>query len=740
MSRSVRRLLFGLFFVSGFSGLVYQVVWTRMAFAAFGIITPVLSVVLSVFMLGLSVGSWLGGASVAGLARRTGLSPAWFYAGVELLIGISAFAVPRMFALGQQFLLDAGETDSVAYLSLSALVLGLSILPWCVCMGATYPLMMAYVREQDARNADSFSYLYLANVLGAMAGTIVTAVVLIELLGFSATLLVAAAGNFAIVLVSAWLGSRGGGAAIAAARTRPAPDPEAAPAPAGTLGAGMTRWLLFSTGFIAMAMEVVWSRAFTPVLRTQVYSFAAVVFTYLAATFVGSLLYRWDLRRGRPRSPASVIAFLAVVAVLPVLVNDPRIVNPEDWTGLLRFGNRLGLLASICPFCAALGYLTPQLIDSYAAGNPAGAGRVYALNVLGCIAGPLVASYLLLPVMSERHALVLLALPFLAFQALNWRARAGARQWTAGALAVACTVWAAFFALDFETRARQKSPATEIRRDHAAAVIATGQGLDKELLVNGIGMTVLTPITKFMVHMPLAFHRTPPQSALIICFGMGTSFRSALSWGIETTTVELVPSVKESFRFYHADAAVSLQDPKGHIVIDDGRRFLARTRGKYDVIVIDPPPPVEAAGSSLLYSEGFYEVAKRHLNPGGILQAWIPVATPATIHAIVRSLRDSFPHVRCFGSIENWGIHLLASMEPIEPLTAPGFVQRMPERARRDLLEWSPQQDLTSYVGAVLAKESPIEPWLGQNLQVRITDDRPYNEYFLLRRWKLLPE
>src|ERR1035441_760950 len=165
MNQCSLRLLFFLFFVSGFCSLVYQVVWTRMAFASFGIITPVLSVVLSVFMLGLAVGAWAGGRFIASLVKKTGLSAIAFYAGAELLIGLGAFAVPKLFAAGEYFLLAAGQTNSIGYLSLSALVLAFSILPWCLFMGATFPLMMAYIRERDCKNAESFSFLYLANVL-----------------------------------------------------------------------------------------------------------------------------------------------------------------------------------------------------------------------------------------------------------------------------------------------------------------------------------------------------------------------------------------------------------------------------------------------------------------------------------------------------------------------------------------------------------------------------------------------
>src|SRR5262249_38713079 len=152
----------------------------------------------------------------------------------------------------------------------------------------------------------------------------------------------------------------------------------------------------------------------------------------------------------------------------------------------------------------------------------------------------------------------------------------------------------------------------------------------------------------FMVHLPLAFHEGQPGSALIVCFGMGTSYRSALSWGIPTTAVELVPSVKDAFGFYHADANRVVADPNGHIVVDDGRRFLKRSREKFDVIVVDPPPPPGAAGSSLLYSEEFYRLAKEHLNPRGILQAWFPGADDITVQAVLRSIAESFPHVRRF--------------------------------------------------------------------------------------------
>jgi spermidine synthase/MFS family permease len=733
MSQSTRRILFFLFFLSGFSSLAYQVVWTRMAFATFGIITPVLSVVLSVFMLGLAVGSWAGGRWISLLARRTGLSAIAFYALAEFFIGLGAFAVPRLFTLGGHVLLAAGQTDSLPYLSLSALVLAAAVLPWCVCMGTTFPFMMAYIQERDRGNRESFSFLYLANVLGAMSGTFLTALILVELLGFRHTLWLAAAGNFTIVAIGAWLARKpqvSPGAAASAAENSTAP---AAASPPVAPRLRLVKWILFSTGFIAMAMEVVWTRAFTPVLKTQVYSFAAIVFTYLGATFIGSWMYRRDLQKQSLRSRAELMAWLALGALLPIVANDPRWVA-MDSTSLIQLDSVITLLASICLFCAVLGYLTPGLIDEYGAGQPKKAGRAYAINVLGCILGPLFASYLLLPAMSERSVLLVLGLPLLIFYLLHARWLPTLARWKSGLAVGLVLVWVLFFARDSRDWVANFSPSVSVRRDYAASVTAMGEGMNKCLLVNGIGMTKLTPITKFMVHLPLAFRPNPPQSALILCFGMGTTYRSALSWGIDTTAVELVPSVTKMFGFYHADAAQALQNPKGRIIIDDGRRYLKRTREQFDVIVIDPPPPVETAGCSLLYSDEFYALARQRLKPHGILTTWIPAAETLTVQAIVRSVHESFPYVRCFVSVEGWGAHLLASMDPIGPCTPEQLAARMPAGAKRDLLEWSATPDLPAYLDLVTSHELDLKEVLNPNPDIRITDDEPYNEYFLLRQ------
>jgi spermidine synthase len=174
-----------------------------------------------------------------------------------------------------------------------------------------------------------------------------------------------------------------------------------------------------------------------------------------------------------------------------------------------------------------------------------------------------------------------------------------------------------FVSRDYEDGSLYQSP-SEVRRDHVATVTAFGEGMNRRLLVNGAGMTSLTPITKVMAHLPLAVNNGA-KSGLVICFGMGTTFRSMHSWGIDATVVELSRSVTESFGFFCPDFQDVIGDAKDHIVVDDGRRYLLRGNRKFDVITVDPPPPIEAAASSLLYSTEFYDVVKAHLEPNGIL-------------------------------------------------------------------------------------------------------------------------
>lgn len=717
----LRLTAFFLFVGSGFCGLLYQIVWLRLALASFGIVTPVLSVVLSVFMLGLALGSWLGGRLAGRLTKRSAAAAAVGYGIAEFGIGAGALVVPWAFDLGGEWLLGLGESSSSSYLGMSAIVITVSILAFTTLMGATFPLMMGFLRANSRGDEETFSFLYLGNVVGAMLGAITTALILIESLGFRNTLLVAAAINVVIGVVAILLPR------FVAGSDEAAPIRTLAPPPTDPgeqkSGRRLRLALLFATGFTSMAMEVVWTRAFTPVLHTTIYAFAAVLTTYLFATWIGSALYRFHLRQGKAAGIDKLLALLFVASLLPLVLNDPR------WHELPAI-----VLLSLVPISLLLGYMTPQLVDDHARGEPGAAGSAYAVNVVGCILGPLLSGYILLPMLGVKWALLLMALVYPLFLIGRAAMRADKVAMAAKLAGVVVLIVALFSTRTHEDPSVYVN--AEVRRDATASVVAHGEGLKKRLLVNGIGITELNSVTKVMAHLPLVMREKPPESTCVICFGMGTTFRSLGSWGGRFTAVELVPSVCESFGFFFADAEQVLARPGARVVVDDGRRFLSRTEEKFDLITIDPPPPVEAGGSSLLYSSEFYAVLRERLSDTGVLQQWFPGGEEKIAQAVVNTLKQSFPHLIVCRSFEppHVGLHLLASHYPLKVPTIEQAIARMPEAAKADMLEWVPGVTLDRAWGYVLAQFVPVEQLLPDDPSVMITDDQPFNEYFLLRR------
>ena len=412
---------------------------------------------------------------------------------------------------------------------------------------------------------------------------------------------------------------------------------------------------------------------------------------------------------------------LAFFGLLPLLTADSRVaIYPY-----------LRVLLGVAPFAAVIGILTPMLVDRWSGGDPDRAGRAYAVNVLGCVVGPLLAGFLLLPLFGERVSMLLLAVPWLGMAVLGERKEEPKWQ-----LALNVGILVAALALFSFTQDYEALYGGITRRDSTATVIAAGVGMNKGLLVNGSSMSGLTPVTKMMAHFTLSHLQQPPHNALVICFGMGTTFRSAMTWDIPVTVVELVPSVPSLFTYFHPDGGPLLTSPRAHIVIDDGRRFLDRSPEKFDAVMIDPPPPINAAASSLLYSREFYSLIKEHLSPSGILQQWFLPGDAADEAAETRAITDVFPYVRVFGSVygRKVGYHFLASMQPIPRRSAEDLLARMPSAAVTDMLEWGPATNGELQLGLMLSGEISPQDLIALSPNTpELTDDRPINEYDGLR-------
>ena len=563
------------FFVSGACGLIYQIVWLRLVMASFGVTAIITSIVLAIFMAGLSLGSWLGARCVrshgVGGSRRFMLG----YAAAELAIGVSGLVVAPLIAFGGTLLTGADfEWGSPLFYVGSTGWVFLVLLPPAACMGATLPLALASVPNAN-KHGYRFADLYRANVAGALVGVVGSAFVLIECVGFSGTMLIASALNFSVAIAAALYAF--------ARRNDPASnalndEPEKSRLRQQDVSGSQTERntalsMLFCSGAATLGMEVVWARQFTPVLGTLVYSFATILAAYLAGTALGASRYRsWqddDSRRARGGAIAIAAVLAGASALLPSLAVDPRVATPFDADNStpLILAN-ISLLATVGIFAAVTGFLTPLLIDVWSQGSPSLAGQAYAFNALGCIAGPLIASFLLLPAFGEHGSLNVLAAPYLMFGLIGLfgrrRPELGLTARTGLLATVVFAGVAAIFTRDFSS----EFPQSQVRRDFTATTVATGFGMSRQLLVNGIGMTLLTTDTKMMVHLPLAARAQAPRDVLVICFGMGTSFRSAMAWNANVDVVELVPGVVSLFGFFHADAVAMMASTRAHVHVD----------------------------------------------------------------------------------------------------------------------------------------------------------------------------
>ena len=264
--------------------------------------------------------------------------------------------------------------------------------------------------------------------------------------------------------------------------------------------------------------------------------------------------------------------------------------------------------------------------------------------------------------------------------------------------------------------------------DEIASVQAGQVRSTPQLWVAGTSMTLLTIDAKLMPILPLMAN-PDAKEALIVAFGMGSSYRSALIAGLDVEAVELVPSVVDMFGYYYPDAAAFEAHPNGRIVVADGRNHLELSGTSYDIIVTDPPPPIESSGASVISSREYYEAGRDHLKPDGIMMQWTPhgrigASSNATCGPSRRSSRTSWSP-RAGG----YGYFFLGSMTPIELTVAgirdvlerPGVLEDIssaydsPEKTLEGWAALIPELVTVSEAGvAVRAGDGPL-----------VTDDRP---------------
>ena len=749
-----------LFVLSGAAGLVYEVVWARQLVLVFGNTSQATATILTGFFGGLAIGGAVGGRLADRVAR-----PLRMYGTLELVVVAVVLVTPFTFRLVGEGYRGVYEPLSTSPVALALVRFAFSILalaPATLLMGATLPTLTRYLSRGPRGLAGAFQKLYAANTIGAIGGTVLAGFVLIELLGLSGALLVGAgcsatAGLIALLLDARW-GLRGEMQATEAATVR---EPARAATPTQLRQPPARRrlalGLAFVSGLTSLGYQVTWNRMLGAGTGSSTYVFTIILALFLVGIAVGAVV----LGLIRPkRSHAPVLIGLAQIATAVLVVGGAAVLAspvqpfngsaPNFLESLRSFAWAAAVV--VLPPTVAMGLTFPatsSLLGDEAGAEGSASGSLLAVNTAGSIAATFILPFFIIPLIGSPATLAGLALTnaVVGGVLLARSSRAGAAvRWVGGAagaatavLVVVALVAGTVFRNPTTTLIEQKhGQVFQATEDEIASVVAGERDGFKQLWVAGTSMTIITVDTKFMPLLPLML-RPNASRGLAIAFGMGTAFRTSLRAGVKTDVVELVPSVPQMFHWYYPDAAAVLADPNGKVIIADGRNHVELTSQTYDFVIVDPPPPIESSGVSVISSLEFYRASKARLNPGGVMVQWVPYGqTIDEFLAHVRTFMSVFPNVRVVAGAGGYGFYMIGSDGPVDftaagitaVLNRPGVladVDDAPDSGHRTAQAW-----VDTLLGLTWASGDQLRRAVGSG--PLITDDRPLPEYFLIRR------
>lgn len=689
-----------LFVLSGFSGLIYQSVWSQYLGLVLGHAAHAQTLVLVIYMGGMAIGAWI--ASRRGVRWKRLIAG---YALVEAAIGLAGIAFHPVFHAYTGFVRDqllpwlpgSDAAHLLQWSSAAAL-----ILPQSVMLGATFPLLSAgLIRARPAHKGEVLGGLYFANSLGAALGALASTFLMLPTMGLPGT--VAAAGVINIlVAVLAWgLGKQADRPAAEPVVEAEAGNPRRARIADPVLLRALTLGAMAS-GAASFVYEIGWVRMLNLVLGTTVHSFELMLAAFILGLAFGSLWIRKRADRiARPLTylgHAQVLMGIAALLSLPIFAQSFEWMEwimsalQRSWNGYALFELASASIAMLVMFPAAFfAGMTLPLFTLVLLRNGTGEsviGRIYAANTLGAIIGVAGMVHVAIPLLGVRGAVVAAALVDIAIGiglfALAHRAheskaevelRPRSRR---GMVTVAVVALLALFvgvvhgrpdpvaqaSGVFRTGAIfTDSPRVEFIEDGKTAtitvlasdtnrIISTNGKPDAAIRSPAVGAgddehtMVLTGL------LPLVYHRDPRQVG-IIGWGSGMTTHTVLGSPVprEVDTIEIEPKMVEAARAFGPQVARAYDDPRSRVWIDDARTFFARNGKKYDVIVSEPSNPW-VSGVASLFTREFYAFAKRHLKEEGVLVQWLHSyeTSDALMATMLAALVEEFPEIDIYVS------------------------------------------------------------------------------------------
>lgn len=745
-------ILYLAFFLSGVSGLMYQVIWVRMLTRYLGTTTSATATVLCVFMGGLALGAYIGGKVADRIENRL-FGYVFIEIGIALTALLSSFTMISV--LGGVYVdLYQFVGSNYLFLTVARIIFSmLCLLIPTVLMGATLPLLVALIAHHKSYFQHGLGRLYSVNTSGAVLGVLLTGFFLLGALGERSSLYVAALFNLVAAVLAYQVDKRVKRGKDISPRSHfarsEAPVPHAYPISI-RFWSGIT---IFASGFTALAYEILWTRLLMLPLKTSIYAFSIMLGLFLAGIAFGSWLStRFTIVKERPVSSFAVteiIIGLLTLAGMFVYSSVGRM--SMGFTSHYYWGIATSA-AMILPVAMAFGWQFPVAVrccisNSNAPGEET--GWAYSVNTFGSILGSITAGFVLIPLIGTASTMIMLGLINIILGAvLLWvspREERGKLPLASALLATCFCVMALQVGTPYKTvmierikkRFGPDVKMFDFYEGIAGTTVPSGiphDRLARQLFINGAGMTRLASETKLMAHLPMALVQDP-QRLLVICFGMGTTVRSASRFSEKTIyidAVDIVPKVFDCFEFYHDDAEKIKKQPNIKLYAEDGRNFLAVRKGLYDVITIDPAPPIYSAGTVNLYTREFLQSCKARIKKKGAVCLWLPPDHASELLMIMKTFVNVFPGASLWGGLTYPGLYLIGGHQSFAQ--TPESLEQLTEKLSTisDLSEWEDHyRDKNVLKQLYLLGPADLSKIL-ENVP-EVTDDHPYTEFPLWR-------
>ncbi|MDZ7374660.1 MAG: fused MFS/spermidine synthase, partial [candidate division KSB1 bacterium] len=683
-------VLFLLFFLSGFSALLYEIVWVRIFGLVFGNTTLATASVLGAFMLGMALGGLLIGSR-----SETFRNPLRVFAALELGGALAGLWVLFSRPILESLIVPAQRYCPGNCFIAVALKFGLAffvMLPATLLMGGTLPVLGKAVAREKTRFGERLGILYGVNTLGGVLGCLLAGFFLIRWLGVSRSVGLGALVNLLVGLGAFALSSYGGGEAGATTRHGERRSLLDDPLTVQVLV------IMAVSGFAALGYEVMWSRILVFTFTNSVYAFTVMLTTFLlglaAGSLVGSIFV--DRLQDLPRHLGWVEIGIGLSALLAaiLLVNMNRVhqaifmVGPSTtWFQLnaMRFVEAF-LVMFLPTFLMGLSFpLAAKLIVHRQERAGKAVGTLYFSNTLGGMLGSVLTGVVLLRFWAG--AAVVAALVFSNLAAGLWllqyrhlgRSLRSSVLYLAAVLVVVVAILQLVPGRVFSgvySLVEENFRIIDFREGIEGTVTVHKSTVpwreDRRLDVDGLNVAgtsfMLRTLQALQGHLPNLVHG-PARKVLQIGFGTGQTSRSALMYPIdELTVVEISKDVVELAAKHFTDINRQvMRDPRFRCVISDGKNFVKYSSEKYDIIMNDANYAVETASASLFTRDHFLNCREK-LNPGGIFSTWMTTDLDTHDLAIVlKTFSSVFPYGLLFMAPNciNKQVVLIGSLQPI---------------------------------------------------------------------------